>query len=201
LPDRNAGIARRAGSGWSVFLVGAASATIAARRHAARRPGVAEDGFAVAVYREGERWDCALLPPAVLDDLEHCVAVLRQQPPEGGPIALVDVADEFFVALRLGPSGLRVLLSDITAAEEFSIARQALERAGADPDDAPSDPEEVWPAGDLGIFRDLGLDERELGLILDDVDLWADEMLSAIADRIGVGAEFARVLDTLQPAD
>lgn len=162
---------------------------------------MAEDGFAVAVYREGERWDCALLPPAVLDDLEHCVAVLRQQPPEGGPIALVDVADEFFVALRLGPSGLRVLLSDVTAAEEFSIARQALERAGADPDDTPSDPEEVWPAGDLGIFRDLGLDERELGLILDDVDLWADEMLSAIADRIGVGAEFARVLDTLQPAD
>lgn len=162
---------------------------------------MAEDGFAVAVYREGERWDCALLPPAVLDDLEHCVAVLRQQPPEGGPIALIDVADEFFVALRLSPSGLRVLLSDITAAEEFSIARQALERAGADPDDAPSDPEEVWPAGDLGIFRDLGLDERELGLILDDVDLWADEMLSAIADRIGVGAEFARVLDTLQPAD
>ena len=128
-------------------------------------------------------------------------SVLRQQPPEGGPIALVDVADEFFVALRLGPSGIRVLLSDITAAEEFAIARQALERAGGDVDEAPSDPEEVWPAGDLGIFRDLGLDERELGLILDDVDLWADEMLSAIADRIGVGAEFARVLDTLQPAD
>jgi putative tRNA adenosine deaminase-associated protein len=173
------------------------------RRTAARgeEAGVAEDGFAVAVYREGERWDCALLPPAVLDDLDHCVAVLRQQPPEGGPIALVDVADEFFVALRLGPSGIRVLLSDITAAEEFAIARQALERAGADPDDTPPDPEEVWPAGDLGIFRDLGLDERELGLILDDVDLWADEMLSAIADRIGVGVEFARVLDTLQPAD
>jgi len=163
---------------------------------------VAEDGFAVAVYREGGRWDCALLPPAVLDDLNHCVAVLRQQPPEGGPVALVDVADEFFVALRLAPSGgVRVLLSDITAAEEFPIARQALELAGGDPDEGPTDPEEVWPVGDLGIFRDLGLDERELALILDDVDLWADEMLSAVADRIGVGAEFARVLDTLQPAD
>jgi putative tRNA adenosine deaminase-associated protein len=163
---------------------------------------VAEDGFAVAVYREGGRWDCALLPPAVLDDLDTCVAVLRQQPPEGGPVALVDVADEFFVALRLGPSGgVRVLLSDITAAEEFPIARQALELAGGDPDEGPTDPEEVWPAGDLGIFRDLGLDERELALILDDVDLWADEMLSAVADRIGVGAEFARILDTLQPAD
>jgi putative tRNA adenosine deaminase-associated protein len=168
-----------------------------------KEAGVAEDGFAVAVYREGGRWDCALLPPAVLENLDTCVAVLRQQPPEGGPVALVDVADEFFVALRLGPSGdLRVLLSDVTAAEEFDLARQALELTGGDgDDDEPADPEEVWPAGDLGIFSDLGLDERGLGLILDDVDLWADEMLSAVADRIGVGAAFARLLDTLQPAD
>lgn len=164
---------------------------------------MAEDGFAVAVYRESGRWDCALLPPAVLDDLEHCVAVLRQQPPEGGPAALVNVADEFFVALRVAPNGdLRVLLSDVTAAEEWELARQALDLVGDTGDtEEPADPEEVWPAGDLGIFRDLGLDERELGLILDDVDLWADEMLSAVADRIGVGAEFARVLDALQPAD
>jgi putative tRNA adenosine deaminase-associated protein len=167
-----------------------------------KEAGVAEDGFAVAVYREGGRWECALLPPAVLEDLDTCVAVLRQQPHEGGPVALLDVADEFFVALRLAPAGdVRVLLSDITAAEEFTLARQALELTGDDTDDEPVDPEEVWPAGDLGIFSDLGLDERELGLILDDVDLWADEMLSAVADRIGVGAEFSRLLDTLQPAD
>jgi putative tRNA adenosine deaminase-associated protein len=174
------------------------------RRTAARgeEAGVAEDGFAVAVYREGGRWDCALLPPAVLEDLDTAVAVLRQQPPEGGPVALLDVADEFFVALRLGPGGtVRALLSDITAAADFPLAQQALDLVGDDSDDEPVDPEEVWPAGDLGIFSDLGLDERALGLILDDVDLWADEMLSAVADRIGVGAQFARLLDTLQPAD
>ena len=161
---------------------------------------MAEDGFAVAVYREGGRWDCALLPPAVLDDLRSCVTALRQQPPEGGPVALVDVADEFFVALRLAPSGeVRVLLSDVTAAEEWDLARQALDLLGVDPTgpDTPADPEEVWPAGDLGIFRDLGLDERELAAILDDVDLWADEQLAAVASRIGVGEAFGRVLDTL----
>jgi len=160
---------------------------------------VAEDGFAVAVYREGGRWDCALLPPAVLEDLESCVAALRQQPAEGGPIALVDVADEFFVALRLAPAGgVRVLLSDVTAAEEWHLARQALDLLGnAIEPETPADPEEVWPAGDLGIFRDLGLDEREFGTILEDVDLWADEMLTAVAARIGVGEPFARVLDSL----
>ena len=159
---------------------------------------MAEDGFAVAVYRDGGRWDCALLPPAVLDDLDSCLAALRQQPQEGGPLALLDVADEFFVALRLGPRGVRVLLSDVTAAEEWDLARQALDliEAGGPESDIPADPEEVWPVGDLGIFRDLGLDERGLGLILDDVDLWADEMLTRVADRIGMGAAFARVLDT-----
>jgi putative tRNA adenosine deaminase-associated protein len=162
--------------------------------------GVAEDGFAVAVYREGGRWDCAMLPPAVLAGIDACVAALRQQPHEGGPLALVDVADEFFVALRLAPSGeVRVLLSDVTAAEEWSLAREALNLIGdTGPDPNPADPEEVWPAGDLGIFRDLGLDERELGVILDDVDLWADEMLSAVAARIGIGEPFARLLDALE---
>jgi putative tRNA adenosine deaminase-associated protein len=162
--------------------------------------GVAEDGFAVAVYRDGGRWECALLPPAVLSDLDSCVAALRQQPPEGGPLALVDVADEFFVALRLAPTGdLRVLLSDVTAAEEWELARQALDLVEPDPaEPPPADPEEVWPVGDLGIFRDLGLDERELGAILGDVDLWADEMLTAVATRIGIGEPFARVLATVQ---
>lgn len=162
---------------------------------------MAEDGFAVAVYRDGGRWDCALLPPAVLSDLDACVAALRQQPPEGGPLALVDVADEFFVALRLAPSaGLRVLLSDVTAAEEWDLARQALDLVRPGPGEPPGavPPDEVWPAGDLGIFRDLGLDERELGAILGDVDLWADELLTAVTARIGVGEPFARVLASLQ---
>jgi putative tRNA adenosine deaminase-associated protein len=162
---------------------------------------VAEDGFAVAVYRDSGRWDCALLPPAVLADLDSCVAALRQQPPDGGPVALVDVADEFFVALRLSPSGrVRVLLSDVTAAEEWDLARQALDLVEPEPMEPPEpvDPEEVWPVGDLAIFRDLGLDERELGTILGDVDLWADEMLAAVAARIGVGEPFERVLASLQ---
>jgi putative tRNA adenosine deaminase-associated protein len=164
-----------------------------------KEAGVAEDGFAVTVYRDGGRWDCALLPPAVLDDLDSCVAALRQQPAEGGPVALVDVADEFFVALRLTASGdLRVLLSDVTAAEEWDLAQQALDLAAEGQQLGPVDPEEVWPVGDLGIFRDLGLDEWELGTILGDVDLWADEMLTAVAGRIGVGEPFARVLASLQ---
>jgi len=156
---------------------------------------MAEDGFAVTVYRDGGRWQCGLLPPAVLHDLDSCVAALRQQPPESGPIALVDVDDEFFVALRLAPSGqVRVLLSDVTAAADWGLARQAVELLGEDlPDEDELD--DVWPAGDLRIFADLGLGERDLAMILEDLDLYADEMLGMIARRIGVGEEYARAVD------
>ena len=162
---------------------------------------MAEDGFAVTVYREGGAWQCAELPPAVIADLDVCVGALRQQPPEGGPLALVDVADEFFVAVRLVPGAsppgdLRLLLSDMTAAVDWDLAAAVLDRLGEVAPD-PEELDDVWPAGDLRIFSDLGLDERELGAILDDVDLWADEMLVMIANRIGIGPAFSRIVDTL----
>lgn len=162
-----------------------------------------EDGFAVTVYRDAGSWQCAQLPPAVVADLDTCVAALRQQPPEGGPLALVDVADEFFVALRLvpgmrPPDDLRLLLSDVTAAADSDLAAEVLDALD---EDAPDDDEldEVWPVGDLAIFTDLGLDERELATILDDVDLWVDEMLRLVAARIGVGEAFGRILDARAP--
>ena len=65
--------------------------------------------------------------------------------------------------------------------------------------DVPGDDdlEEVWPAGDLGIFSDLGLDEMELGAILADDDAYADEMLSALTRRLGFVDAYERVVDAL----
>jgi len=160
---------------------------------------VADEGFAVALYRDAGQWQCALLPPAVMDDLDNCIAALRQQPPEGGPMVLVDVEDEFFVALRLdlGHGGdVRVLLSDVTAVPDYPLARQAVDLLDVEiPED--EDLDEVWPVGDMLIFSDLGLEEFELRTILDDLDLYADEMLAAVAHRIGLSEPYARVVDAL----
>lgn len=158
-----------------------------------------DDGFAVTLFRDGGQWQCALLPPAVLADLDSCIAAARQQPPEGGPIVLVDVDDEFFVALRVGRDadhGVRLLLSDATAATDYDLARQVIERLGADvpPDD---ELDEIWPVGDLAIFEDLGLSALELRAILDDLDLYADEMLAAVTHRIGLAEPYARAVDVL----
>lgn len=154
---------------------------------------MAADGFAVIAYRDDGVWRCERLAAALVDDLDGCVQALHHH---RDATVLVDVDDEFFVALRGGPgrSDVRLLLSDVTAAADYDLARQALDLLG---EEQPSDDDldEVWPAGDLGLFVDLGLDERELRAILDDLDLYADEMIVAIAGRVGFRDAYAAAVD------
>ena len=160
-------------------------------------PGPTEaDAYAVIAYRDEDRWQVGLLPEAVTSDLGALIAAVRQQPGENGAFALVDVADEFFVVVRVQAGRVRLLLSDVTAAVAWDLALQVLDHLDVDvPGD--EDLEEVWPAGDLGVFDDLGLDEMEMGAILSDVDAYADEMLSALARRLGFADAYERVVDAL----
>jgi len=152
----------------------------------------AADGFALMVLRDDGRWQVSVLPQVLLEDLDGLVGALRQQPPALLPLVLVDVDDEFFVALRLRPDATpRVLLSDVTAASDFDLAEDVLDLLD---EEGPEDPDEVWPAGDLAIFEDLGLPEAELGAIVEDLDLYADEMLLAVARRLGFAEEYAAAL-------
>jgi putative tRNA adenosine deaminase-associated protein len=155
---------------------------------------VAERGFAVAAFRDGVQWRVEPLPPAVLEDLGALLSALRSQPPEGGPFVIALVEDEFFVIARQEGRRILLLLSDLTAAVEFALAEQAINRLGEDP---PADDEldEVWPVGDLELFGDLGLGEDEMEDILDDMELLPDEMLETIVDRIGVAEPYHRALD------
>lgn len=151
---------------------------------------MAEQGFAVVAFRDGTQWRVEPLPPAVLGDLGVLLAALRSQPPEGGPFVIASIEDEFFVIAR--QEGLRtsLLLSDLTAAVEFPLAEQAINRLGEEP---PADDEldEVWPVGDLELFNDLGLPEDEMEDILDDLDALPDEMLETIVDRLGIAEEYS----------
>jgi len=156
---------------------------------------VALNGFVVAVTRIDAQWRVDRLPDGLQADLAGLVAVLTQQGGEGGAIGLIDVADEFFVAVRALPGGsLRLLLSDVTAAVEWDLARQVLDRLGEDPPEE-DELDEIWPVGDMGIFADLGLGEMDLGTILDDLDLYADEMLLDIARRVGFAEPLQAAVD------
>ncbi|MDT4918991.1 MAG: hypothetical protein QOH89_3691 [Pseudonocardiales bacterium] len=150
---------------------------------------MADQGFAVVAFRDGAQWRVEPLPPAVLDELGVLLAALRSQPPEGGPFVIASVEDEFFLIARQEGRRTMLMLSDLTAAVEFSLAEQAMARLGEDP---PADDEldEVWPIGDLELFNDLGLPEDEMEEILDDLDALPDEMLETIVDRLGIADQY-----------
>ena len=151
--------------------------------------------FAVVVSRVEGVWEAEQLPERLVEDFDGLLAALRQQVPgAGGVIGLVNVADEFFVAVRVVGQDTRVLLSDVTAAVAWDLAVQVVDYLGLErPGD--EDLEDVWPAGDLSIFSDLGLDEMELGALLSDLDAYADETLMLLAKRLGFADAYERVVE------
>jgi putative tRNA adenosine deaminase-associated protein len=152
-------------------------------------------GFAVAAFRDGGLWRCDALPPAVLDDLGVLLSALRGQPPEGGPFVVASLDDEFFLIARSHGGRIDLLLSDLTAAVEFPLAAQVLDRLGEDPPEE-DELDEVWPIGELDLFNDLELAEDEMEAILDDLDAYPDEVLETVIRRIGLEDEFRRARST-----
>lgn len=152
---------------------------------------------AVVVYREDGAWQSGLLPEVLTEDLEGLLQAVRQQSGDGGSFALVDVAHEFFVVVRVLQGQEMLLLSDVTASVAWDLALQVVEHLDLDVP-AEDDLDEVLPAGDLGIFADLGLDEMEMGMVLSDTELYADEVLDALARRLGFAESYERVVAALR---
>jgi putative tRNA adenosine deaminase-associated protein len=151
-------------------------------------------GFAVVCYHDEGRWELGLLPDRASSSLGAFLAVLRQQPGDTGAVGLLDIADDFFVAARVTGGHVKLLLSDITAADEWPLAREVLDWLEL-PGPADEDFDDVVPAGDLSLFSDLGIPEIDLGLMLSDTDAYADEMLFSIARRLGFGVDLERLVE------
>jgi putative tRNA adenosine deaminase-associated protein len=143
--------------------------------------------FAFAAYREDGVWQLEELADSVLDNLEHLANALRRFPGDGGAVGLVALDEDVFMIVRVAGAQVRVLLSDITAADEFELARTSLEHLGLP---FPEDEDEQVPAGDLDILGDLGMHAMDLGVLIDDLELYPDEVLSDVARRLGFGTQF-----------
>jgi putative tRNA adenosine deaminase-associated protein len=155
---------------------------------------VGETDFAVIVYREEDQWEADALPAALTADLDGLVQALRQQPSIGGTIGFAGVGDDFWLAVRVIGENVSLFLSDLTAAVDYPLARQVLETLNIS---VPSDDDldQVLPAGDLSIFADLGLEEMELGAIAADLDLYPEDAVAGIAERLHFGEAVERALD------
>lgn len=152
--------------------------------------------FAVVAYREEGVWQVEQLATENLEDIESLAAELRRYPGDGGALGMVSVDEDFFVLVKVTGARTQVLLSDVTAATDWPIARSALEFLEMP---VPDDDEEPEPAGDLGILGDLGMSAMDMGALLDDLDLYPDEMLGDIAARVGFGKQYDETVGVPTP--
>ena len=161
------------------------------------RQADAPDGFGVAVVREDGKWRCTQLRPDALTSLSAAETELRELRSAGAVFGMFDVDEEFFVIVRPGPAGTRLLLSDATAALDYDIAAEVLDKLDADLDPDDLEDAEPFEEGDLALLADIGLPEAVLGVILDESDLYADEQLGRIAREMGFADQLASVIDRL----
>jgi len=143
--------------------------------------------FALAAYREDGVWTVQELAHDVIEEIDTLAAALRRFPGDGGAVGLVAIDEDFFVIVRVAGPTTRVLLSDITAADEWELASSAVEFLNLP---MPEDEDDQVPAGDLDLLGDLGMHAMDMGVLLDDFDLYPDEMLSDVARRLGFGKLF-----------
>jgi putative tRNA adenosine deaminase-associated protein len=147
--------------------------------------------FAVVAYREEGQWQVEQIVVDQIEDIDSLANELRRWPGDGGALGMVSVDEDFFLLVRVAGAASKVLLSDITAATDWPIARSAVEFLELP---LPEDEDDQVPAGDIDILTDLGMGAMDMGALLDDYDLYPDEMLGDIASRIGFGAQFDEVV-------
>ncbi len=142
--------------------------------------------YALAAFRDAGVWQVEELTRHHLADVPTLAQALRRFPGDAGTVGLVAVDEDFFLIIRVLAGQTRVLLSDITAADEWELAGSAVDFLGLP---EPEDDDDQAPAGHLDLLGDLGVQAMDLGILLDD-DLHPDEALSEIARRLGFGEQF-----------
>ena len=143
--------------------------------------------FALVAYREEGVWQVEELENDKAADLDDFTYELRRYPGDGGSLGLVSVDEDFFLLVRVLGAQTRLLLSDVTAATQWPLARSVVDQLELP---LPDDDEDQEPAGDLGIVADLGLGAMDMGALLDDYELYPDELLGDIAAKLGFGRQY-----------
>lgn len=148
-------------------------------------PDVEGVDFALVAYREENVWRVEEIREDRLHDLDSLTAELRRWPGDFGSLGMVSIDEDFFVLVRVAGQQTRVLLSDVTAATEWPLARSVVEELDLP---MPDDEDEQLPAGDLAIVADLGIPAMDMGALLDDYELYPDELLGEVAHKLGFGS-------------
>ena len=152
--------------------------------------------FVLVAYREEGVWQVQELAADAVGDIDSLTTELRRWPGDGGALGLMSVHEDFFLVVRVLGERVKILLSDITAATDWPIARSALQHLEIP---VPADDDEQVLAGDLAIVADLGMGAMDMGALLDDFDLYPDELLGDIARELGFGSQYDELVGVSAP--
>ena len=146
--------------------------------------------FGCIAWHEDGRWNAAALSST--RDIGVIIDSLKAQQTNGGAIAMIAIEDEFVIIARMLGDQMRMMISDVTYALDYDVAAELVEVMDLD---FPEEEDEPSPAGDLDLLNDLGVGEMELLTILDDPELYPDEALEAIANRLGFGDQLNKLAE------
>ena len=147
--------------------------------------------FGCIAWHEDGIWDAT--PLASTRDIGLIIDALKNQQTNGGALALIAIEDEFVIIARSLGESIQIMISDITYAIDYEVAADLVEVLDLE---FPEEDDESQPGGDLDLLHDLGVSDMELLTILDDTELYPDEQLEAIANRLGFGEQFNQVIES-----
>ncbi|TBT83321.1 tRNA adenosine deaminase [Propioniciclava sinopodophylli] len=143
-----------------------------------------------ALYREDGQPAATALDLELANDLDGLIEALRRVPGDAGAVGVVSIDSDFFVIVRVRGPKVELFLSDVSAALDWPIARDAADFLGVD---LPDDDDDSEPVGDFDLFADAGLSEMELEAITTDDDADPLESLEAIVDKLGFAGVYDKV--------
>jgi putative tRNA adenosine deaminase-associated protein len=147
--------------------------------------------FGCIAWHEDGRWSVNTLTST--RDIGSIIDSIKAQQTNGGAIALIAIEDEFVIIARALGDQMQMMISDVTYALDYEVAAELIEVLDLE---FPEEEDESQPGGDLDLLNDLGVSEMELLSILDDTELYPDEQLEAIANRLGFGEQFNQVIES-----
>lgn len=143
-----------------------------------------------ALYREDGAPAAIALDKQLANDLDGLIEELRRVPGDAGAVGVVSIDSDFFVVIRVRGRKVELVLSDIGAALDWPIARDAADFLGVD---LPDDEDDSEPVGDLDLFADAGLSELELEAITSDEEADPIESIEAIVEKLGFAGVYDKV--------
>jgi putative tRNA adenosine deaminase-associated protein len=164
-----------------------------------------EVDFALVAWRIEGDWRVLPVPADEAATWVGFRAAVRAQAGAEVVVGFAGLDETYLVIVRVVGTGIKVLLSDVEAADELDFAADLLDELritdpaldelleSGDLDDA----EDPTPIGDAGLLEDLGMSPDELRDLCTDVDSDPEEMVEEIGDSLGFAAQVVRALDVI----